>query len=170
MMRAMHAHRMAQSSCCSVVHRPEARPQKAAQLAHWVPVLVDFSIEGRPTGKGGPGEHKGRPTRAHVRTGGQRSPKGRPGLAAPAAFLPMLRLVALLLLQLLLTLSESSAGSAAPPAACDVLIAGGSTAALSAALTSAAAAPTLHICLTEPTDELGGQLGENTSATPPATT
>jgi hypothetical protein len=44
---------------------------------------------------------------------------------------------------------------------CDVLIAGGSTAALSAALTSAVASPGTVTCLTEPTDELGGQLAFN---------
>ena len=44
---------------------------------------------------------------------------------------------------------------------CDVLIAGGSTAALSAALTATIAAKHLHVCLTEPTDELGGQLAYN---------
>ena len=49
----------------------------------------------------------------------------------------------------------------AAPSRCDVLIAGGSTAALSAALTAAAAAPALAVCLTEPTDELGGQLAYN---------
>ena len=50
---------------------------------------------------------------------------------------------------------------AEPLLRCDVLIAGGSTAALSAALTSAAAQPTLTTCLTEPTDELGGQMAFN---------
>ena len=57
----------------------------------------------------------------------------------------------------------------APPApaplgslACDVLIAGGSTAALSAALTAATVGgPKQQVCLTEPTDELGGQLAYN---------
>lgn len=45
---------------------------------------------------------------------------------------------------------------------CDVLIAGGSTAALSAALTAAAAGgSSVAVCLTEPTDELGGQLAFN---------
>jgi hypothetical protein len=60
-----------------------------------------------------------------------------------------------------------SAPPRAPPAPlrCDVLIAGGSTAALAAALTAAeapvnATAP-LQVCLTEPTDELGGQLAFN---------
>ena len=47
------------------------------------------------------------------------------------------------------------------PLRCDVLVAGGSTAALSTALTSAVAEPTLTTCLTEPTDELGGQLAFN---------
>jgi hypothetical protein len=50
-----------------------------------------------------------------------------------------------------------------PPPSCDVLIAGGSTAALSAALTAAAAdvKRRVQVCLTEPTDELGGQLAFN---------
>jgi hypothetical protein len=57
-----------------------------------------------------------------------------------------------------------ASGSAAelPPQSCDVLIAGGSTAALSTALTAAVAGgPGLSVCLTEPTDELGGQLAFN---------
>lgn len=48
---------------------------------------------------------------------------------------------------------------------CDVIIAGGSTAALSAAISAARDSPDLNICLTEPTDWLGGQL---TSAGVPA--
>ena len=60
----------------------------------------------------------------------------------------------------LCSLAAGAAAGAVPPS-CDVLIAGGSTAALAAALTSAAAAPSLSTCLTEPTDELGGQLAFN---------
>ena len=55
-------------------------------------------------------------------------------------------------------------GAINPPsdAPCDVLVAGGSTAALAAAIAAAeAGAPTLHVCLTEPTDRLGGQLAWN---------
>ena len=48
-----------------------------------------------------------------------------------------------------------------PPITCSVLIAGGSTAALSTALTAATVSPQLRVCLTEPTDELGGQLAYN---------
>jgi hypothetical protein len=44
---------------------------------------------------------------------------------------------------------------------CDVLIAGGSTAALSAALTAAEVNSTIEVCVTEPTDTLGGQLAFN---------
>eukprot|EP01043_Picozoa_sp_COSAG02_P023948 COSAG02_NODE_1294_length_13401_cov_32.784393_12_plen_1223_part_01 len=57
--------------------------------------------------------------------------------------------------------SVAQQGENVIPARCDVLIAGGSTAALSAALTAAVAEPTLTTCLTEPTDELGGQLAFN---------
>ena len=48
---------------------------------------------------------------------------------------------------------------------CDILVAGGSTAALAAATNAARFAPDLHICLTEPSDCLGGQLtSESVSA------
>ena len=39
---------------------------------------------------------------------------------------------------------------------CDVLVVGGSTAALAAALSAADDAPSSTVCLTEPTDWLGG--------------
>ena len=57
-------------------------------------------------------------------------------------------------------LADKSAASGWPPStkSCDVLIAGGSTAALAAAITAAEAQPHLFICLTEPTDWLGGQM------------
>jgi hypothetical protein len=62
-------------------------------------------------------------------------------------------------------LRELVATTTAPslPTACDVLVAGGSTAALSAALTAAVggASSNLTVCLTEPTDTLGGQLAFN---------
>ena len=48
---------------------------------------------------------------------------------------------------------------------CDVIVAGGSTAALAAALGAARDNAQLQVCLTEPTDWLGGQL---TSAGVPA--
>ena len=41
---------------------------------------------------------------------------------------------------------------------CDIVIAGGSAASLAAALTAAAASPRATVCLTDPTDWLGGQL------------
>ena len=41
---------------------------------------------------------------------------------------------------------------------CDVVIAGGSTASLAAAVTAATVRPTARVCLTDPTDWLGGQL------------
>ncbi len=41
---------------------------------------------------------------------------------------------------------------------CDILILGGSASALAAALASSKFAPNLTVCLTEPTDWLGGQL------------
>lgn len=72
-----------------------------------------------------------------------------------------------LLGMLLMRLAAAAAAVAGPAAAtaplrCDVLVAGGSTAALSAALSAAVAGgPSLHVCLTEPTDELGGQLAYN---------
>ena len=46
----------------------------------------------------------------------------------------------------------------AVPSRCDVVVAGGSTAAFAAAITAAEASPSLRVCLTEPTDWLGGQL------------
>ena len=70
-----------------------------------------------------------------------------------------------LLLQQPITVGAIAAAAAGDlagdPGRCDVLVAGGSTAALSAALTAAVAEPALSICLTEPTDELGGQLNYN---------
>ena len=48
------------------------------------------------------------------------------------------------------------------PLKCDVLIAGGSTAALASALTAATiSSANTTVCLTEPTDWLGGQLNFN---------
>ena len=61
-----------------------------------------------------------------------------------------------LVLQLLLS---SVALPAAPePQRCEIVIAGGSAASLATALTAAAAAPAATVCLTDPTDWLGGQL------------
>lgn len=71
------------------------------------------------------------------------------------------RSVTLQLCSLATTVTAGTIAGAPPPAGCDVLVAGGSTAALAAALTSAVAAPSLSTCLTEPTDELGGQLAFN---------
>ena len=50
------------------------------------------------------------------------------------------------------------AAAAPPPLHCDVLVVGGSTAAFAAAITAAEADPGLSVCLTEPTDWVGGQL------------
>ena len=47
------------------------------------------------------------------------------------------------------------------PLVCDVLVAGGSTAALAAAITAAQVRLSLAVCLTEPTDVLGGQMAFN---------
>ena len=61
----------------------------------------------------------------------------------------------------LATDGADNVGSTPRDLGCAVLIAGGSTAALAAALTAATAAPKSTICLTEPTDTLGGQLAWN---------
>ena len=68
---------------------------------------------------------------------------------------------ALLSLVLLATATSPPPPPPPPQLHCDVLIAGGSTAALAAALTAAVVAPGRDVCLTEPTDELGGQLAFN---------
>jgi hypothetical protein len=44
---------------------------------------------------------------------------------------------------------------------CDIVIAGGSTSALAAAFGAAEASPTASICITEPTDWLGGQMSSS---------
>ena len=41
---------------------------------------------------------------------------------------------------------------------CDIVVAGGSTASLAAAITAATAAPNSSVCLTDPTDWVGGQM------------
>jgi hypothetical protein len=68
----------------------------------------------------------------------------------------------LCLLRLSLAALFSSAASFEQPwpdiPQCDVFIAGGSTAALATAITSAETSPSLSICLTEPTDWVGGQM------------
>lgn len=53
---------------------------------------------------------------------------------------------------------DSDALRQGTPDRCDVLVAGGSTAALSAAITAAEVCPACTVCLTEPTDWIGGQL------------
>lgn len=65
-------------------------------------------------------------------------------------------------LAVFLMLPRESAATPPPlPPHCNVLVAGGSTAALAVAITAAVAGPNLTVCLTEPTDTLGGQLAFN---------
>jgi hypothetical protein len=71
--------------------------------------------------------------------------------------LPLLRLL-LPLARLSVEPPAGATSAAAETLNCAVVIAGGSAASLSAALTAAAAAPSAVVCLTDPTDWLGGQL------------
>ena len=96
-----------------------------------------------------PGPSSGRWRAATARAG--RMPRAAPG----ALFAPLL----LLLGQMPRLLLPVVAAPAEPELLqCQVVIAGGSAASLAAALTAAAAAPAATVCLTDPTDWLGGQL------------
>jgi NADPH-dependent 2,4-dienoyl-CoA reductase/sulfur reductase-like enzyme len=63
-----------------------------------------------------------------------------------------------LLLMIMMTLKGVTAAVTQRTEHCDVVVAGGSTAALAAAVAAARDDGQLHVCLTEPTDWLGGQM------------
>lgn len=69
-----------------------------------------------------------------------------------------LRPASLLVLVTMMTSPDVTTAVSQYTARCDVVVAGGSTAALASAVAAARDNGQLHVCLTEPTDWLGGQM------------
>lgn len=78
--------------------------------------------------------------------------------ATPQANVAAVAAALLSLLQLITPILGASQRNPGTVIKCDVVVAGGSTASLAAAITAATVSPEASICLTDPTDWVGGQM------------